>query len=420
MKIRIIYIALILLLPLAVQGQATEPLKIGVISDTHYLSEKLMDGGYAVEDYMYASGRMIQYTPAILDSVMHFYLHSNWKPDVLLICGDITKDGERQSHIDFAKKLKPLQEAGTKVFVIPGNHDINVPDPIGYVGNRTYQTENTSPEEFVHIYNRCGYADAFDRDTASLSYAAVLDEHTWLVAIDAAQYKRYTNRTLSEGRISQETEKWIVNILDEAKSKNISVIGMMHWGITEHFMYQSALMKNYLVDDYGRLRQLFADKGMRVIFTGHCHANDITTYLSPEGNKLHDVETASLSSYPFAYRFVYYYPDQANVMTFNINSLPENLRLVDESKGNLLRIGKQLAKNKLKALYMTSPKETEDILTEFAAQLFILHMAGDETITPELQSLADDLNKINNQMGGDISDFELDFFPSDNNTVIQF
>jgi 3',5'-cyclic AMP phosphodiesterase CpdA len=107
---------------------AGKPIKIGVITDTHYLSEKLTDDGYALQDYIQVSGKNIKDAPAVLDKVLDDYLHSDI--EVLLVNGDMTKDGEKQSHLDFVNKLKPLQDKGVKVFVIPGNHDINMPNSV--------------------------------------------------------------------------------------------------------------------------------------------------------------------------------------------------------------------------------------------------------------------------------------------------
>lgn len=415
MKSFFLYISLLFL---AVQLHATEPLKIGVISDIHYLSPQLMDNGYAIDNYMLNSGRMVKYTPALLDSALTFYQNKN--TDVLLICGDITKDGERQSHMDFAAKLEKLRNNGTKIFVIPGNHDINMPNPLKYIGNKTFKTDNISPDDFAEIYQNYGYKNAIKRDNATLSYVGVLDENKWLLAIDAAQYKQYTTKSLSGGKIPESTEKWIVEVLDEAKVKGIEVIGMMHWGITEHFMYQSAVMENCLVDDWQRLSTLFADKGLKVLFTGHCHANDITLYISPEKNKLYDIETSALCSYPFAYRLAYYYPDQMSVISFNVPSLPGVPHLAEKSKSYLKTIGKRLAKSKLTSLKLDYPVETQDILTDIAAQIFILHVEGDEEMTPGLQNSIDNLNRMTNGLAGDIYNLELDFFPADNHAVLKF
>jgi len=390
---------------------------MGVITDTHYLSEKLMDDGYALQDYIYTNGKNIKATPAVLDKVIDDYLQSDI--EVLLICGDMTKDGARQSHLDFVNKLKPLQDKGVKVFVVPGNHDINMPTAMEYKGNKKLPVANISPEEFSDIYAGCGYGDALKRDTASLSYVATLGENTWLLTIDAARYKEYKTRSISGGKISPTTEKWIVGVLDEAREKNIRVVGMMHWGLTEHIMYQSIFFKDYLVDDWSRFANLFADKGMKAVFTGHFHSNDISVFTSDAGNKIYDIETGTLSAYPFAYRFVDVYPGKMNIRTKNITSIPDNPNLAEEDKLRMQALSEQLAMQKLKGLgYKLSP----EVLPQFAevlSRIFILHSFGDEKPDERLKLSIKNLAEAMNAPV-DLDDIELDFPPADNNVEIVF
>ncbi len=390
---------------------------MGVISDTHFLSEKMMDDGYALNDYILSSGRNVKDIPAVLDNVLADYLQSDIQ--VLLVSGDITKDGEKQSHIDFVKRLKPLQDKGVKVIVIPGNHDINIPNSVEFKGNKQLPVANVSPKEFVDIYADCGFRNAIERDSVSLSYVAELNDNTWLLAIDGAKYKEYKVRTISSGRILPETEKWIVDILDLARQKNIQVIGMMHWGLTEHIMYQSVFFKDYLVQDWQRLANLFADKGMKAIFTGHLHCNDISVFTSEKGNKVYDIETGTLSTYPFTYRFVDLNSRGMNIKTKNIRTIPNNPNLFEDGKWHLQSLADKMAVQKLKGLgYNLSP----DILAQFGntiSQVFILHAYGDEKIDSKLNTSIKVLAKM---MGSpvDLTDVQLDFPPADNNVEILF
>ena len=42
---------------------------------------------------------------------------------MLILSGDLTNNGEKESHIDIAEKLKEIEKNGTAVYVIPGNHE---------------------------------------------------------------------------------------------------------------------------------------------------------------------------------------------------------------------------------------------------------------------------------------------------------
>jgi len=396
---------------------AQNPVKLGVITDTHYLSEQLMDDGKAVEDYILASGKNIKATPAVLDKVLDDYLKSDI--EVLLICGDITKDGEKQSHLDFVKKLKPLQDKGVRIFVIPGNHDINMPNSFKYAGGKKLSVANISSVEFEEIYAGCGYNGSIKRDTTSLSYVAKLNKETWLLALDAARYKEYGSISISGGKISPVTETWILNVLREAKSKGIQVIGMMHWGLTEHIIYQDTFFKDYLVDDWQRLANLFADNEMKVIFTGHFHSNDISLFTSDKGNKIYDVETGTLSSYPFAYRFVELYPDRINISTKNITEVPGYPGLAEKDKARMQILAKRMAVQKLKGLGFSLPTEITGQMADILSQVFVLHLYGDEKPDEALKASMQRFSMLLDS-SEDIDEISLDFPPADNNVEIVF
>lgn len=416
-KIKHKYTLLYIFLFLGLGVWASEPIKIGVISDTHYLSEKFMEKGTALDNYVSSSGKNVKDVPAILDKVLNEYLSSDI--EVLLVCGDITKDGERQSHIDFKDKIKPLQDKGIKVYVIPGNHDINMPNSVEFKGNKSLPVPTISSDEFLKIYADCGYNDAIKRDKESLSYVARLNEDTWLLAIDAARYQEYTARSISAGRIKPETEKWISGVLADAKNKGIQVIGMMHWGLTEHIMFQSMFFKDYLVEDWERLANLFADNGMKAIFTGHFHSNDITAFTSDRSNVIYDIETGTLSSYPFSYRFIELNKKGMDAKTKNIIVIPNNPNLAEEDKSRMKILSEKRAIQKLKSMGYDLPNA---VLSQFASvlgEVFILHAYGDEKVDYSLRlaikALADDMDTL-----ADIDDIELDFPPADNNVEIVF
>lgn len=411
-----VLIKIFLLISIAVG--ATEPYRIALITDLHYLSPKLMDGGYAVDNYMQTTGRMIKYTPEVLDSILSHISNEDTNIQCLLISGDLTKDGEHQSHLDLAEKLAKLKSKGIQSYVIPGNHDINMPNAMQYIGNKSLRTESISATDFLEIYNDYGYNNCFSRDTTSLSYATIIqtDAHkreTWLIAIDAARYEEYKTSSISSGRIKPSTEQWVLNILEQAKSKGAQVYGMMHWGLTEHFPMQGELMPNYIVNDWKRIADRFADNGMSLIFTGHSHANDITKHVSPKGNTIHDVETGTLSSYPFTYRIIEDSPSKANIYTYRIESINSNPNLGNESKDILERITYKMIQSRVNRFAPNIDAERKDYLSNLLAKLFLMHAHGDETLFEEY-------NNIIKQLGNEyeITDFNLDLDPMDNDITI--
>ena len=82
------------------------------------------------------------------------------------------------------------------------------------------------------------------------------------------------------------------------------MIGLQHHGMVPHFSMEPDLLPMYLVNDYERLAQVYADAGMDYIFTGHMHANDIAAVTTEAGNTLYDIETGSVVTYPSPARSV--------------------------------------------------------------------------------------------------------------------
>ena len=113
---------------------ATSQLKIAVVSDIHYLDPSLLTNnaaaGDAFQNYIAADPKLIEYSDPIFRKVIADL--KTEKPDILLVPGDLTKDGERVSHESVAHFLAELKSTGIKVFVVPGNHDINNPEARSY------------------------------------------------------------------------------------------------------------------------------------------------------------------------------------------------------------------------------------------------------------------------------------------------
>ncbi len=404
---------------------ASEPLRIGVISDTHFLSEQLMDNRYAVQEYVDKSGRDVISSPEIIDQVVADYLASNI--DVLLVSGDMTKDGEKQSHIDFREKLRPLYDKGVKIFVIPGNHDVNIKSPVRYQGNKSFPTEGIEDKGFREIYADYGYGQAVMQHTGSLSYATKLDESTLLLAIDASEYNQLKKRPNSSGSISKELKEWIELVLTSGKELNncTRVVTMMHWGLAEHFPMQGTLMPDYLVHDYKNIATLLADHGVQLIFTGHFHANDISSFTTEKSNTIYDVETGALISYPFAYRFVDLYEDHAKIETRNITSIASKTNLVEESKETLRKIASAQALHLIRSKKADFPTvfSEDDFkqLANIASEVFLLHLAGDEVIPEKMKKEISDLfNKNGMPIDEDADILNFDLPPKDNNLTISF
>lgn len=395
---------------------ASGPIKIGVISDLHFLSPRLASESDALSAYESATGRKIGEMHEVLEHVLNGLQLE--KIDLLLICGDLTNHGEKESHSDLTERLQSVRQSGIKVAVVPGNHDINIPDAKSYTGAKTVPAEGISESDFVKLYAPFGYGDAFSRDSSSLSYAMTIDETTWLLCLDTSRYGEYTRSSVSGGRILPQTLQWAVDLLRKAREKGVTVLGMMHHGLVEHMPYQALFFSDYLVDGWQQRAATLADEGLRVVFTGHFHSNDITRLISPGGNPIYDVETASLAGFPFAYRIIQLEEGKLSIDTRFVTSIPSNPDLETQSRQRAAELTRKVARNRIRAIGIPLPAETESALTELLVEMHLLHLRGDERPDEALVQAIQNLAGLLDGTAGE-TDFQLDFPPADNRLVIE-
>ena len=299
---------LVPVLPLA----AAAPLRLTVAADTHFQCSA--DLGAFSEDYTahllnpelygYAStqGQMHYESEAILAELLAAFEASD--SDYLLIAGDLTC-GKRPSHLAFAKHLhRAEQTSGKRIFVINGNHDCAAE------GSET----EISMEDFRNIYAEFGYNEAVSRHNSSASYAVDLNEQYRLLAIDSCFYGE------DDGKLGADVFRWIKTQTKQAKADGKMLIAMMHHSILPHYELQPIL------DRWQIYAAWFADHGIRIVLTGHIHANDISSTVSDRGNVLYDIQTGALISAPNAWR----------ELCFDGNGVAVTTRFTEKIDGSLL------------------------------------------------------------------------------------
>jgi 3',5'-cyclic AMP phosphodiesterase CpdA len=278
-------------------------LKIAVISDIHYMDPSLLpenpETDVAFQTYLAYDPKLIALSDPIFRKVISDLKKE--KPDIVLIPGDLTKDGELISHGKVIDLLHKLVDSGIKVFVVPGNHDVNNPEAWNF---KTSTNPGTiSAEDFASKYGDFGYDDAIYRDGNSLSYICQPYKKLWILGIDACKYADNIDKAIVGGTIKPETMAWIQEKMEEARDKKITVLAMMHHGILQHYYGQQELDPGYLVDNWQQDAVAFMEAGIKLVFTGHYHANDISQ-MAIGKNTLSDVETGSLVTAPSPYRMM--------------------------------------------------------------------------------------------------------------------
>ena len=286
-------------------------MKICVISDTHYYPLNYVSDCEDYKTYVGGDPKMLAESGSIIDSALAMIKKD--QPDLVLISGDLTKDGEKLGHQELAEKLQKIEdETDAEVFVINGNHDIyNYQDSCTFENGKKEQATTTTPADFKEIYANFGYNGEHDaqyytppegKQAGGLSYSVTVGDYV-IIGIDSGRYSpdadtgMDTNEHITAGRIDTSLLPWVKKQVENAIAAGKTPIGLMHHGLVPHFSKEAELLSEYVVDDWQEMATTLADAGMRYIFTGHMHANDIAEYTSVSGNTIYDLETGSLAAY---------------------------------------------------------------------------------------------------------------------------
>jgi hypothetical protein len=98
----------------------------------------------------------------------------------------------------------------------------------------------------------------------------------------------------------------------------------MHHGLVEHYTGQNYFDPGYVTDNWQATADALMADGLKVIFTGHYHANDVTPRMNA-GNVIYDIETGSLVSTPVPYRIVMLKNKQLDISTKHVTSINATL-----------------------------------------------------------------------------------------------
>lgn len=289
------------------QIKSGEDINFFIASDPHHLSRETYDNGEAFERFLTTGdGKLLNYSGEIFDAFTMDI--KNKKPDVLIVTGDLTGNGEKESHVEFAQKLKLIKKSGICVFVIPGNHDIENPWARNYIEDELIKIDSITDDEFAEIYSSYGYSDAVSRDPNSLSYLVTPAEDIWLLMLDSAIYNRNKLRDgpVMGGEISPKTIEWIKECGNLAKENNAQIIAAMHHSLIDH---SEVINENYTIENNEKVIEVFQNLGIEIVLTGHIHLQDIKSY-KKDNKTIYDIATSCLSAHPNQYGILKFEPDK--------------------------------------------------------------------------------------------------------------
>lgn len=265
------------------QTMKEKPVSIIVATDLHYLSSKLTDKGKFFTNMVnHADGKNMYYVEEITDAFVYTMLKE--KPEVLIISGDLTFNGEKESHLDLKKKLSKIEKNGTQILVMPGNHDVDRSSAAAFLGEDYKLVDSVTKDEFAKIYQKDGLQQSLQKDNHSLSYVYKVRKDLSILMVDSNAQK--------ENVISDETLKWIETVLKEAQASGIKMLAVSHQNILVH---NPRFKDGFLVGQAEQLERLYRKYGVVANLSGHIHIQHISHQDFPE------ILTSSLLVSPHQY-----------------------------------------------------------------------------------------------------------------------
>ncbi len=286
-----VFLALLMLIPPVAFASAQSDSDCGfaVATDLHYV-HPLSDADARWSDTMEmtfnSSGSMQNESGFIIDEFLR-QCANNKDCDYVFICGDIVTYGRDRvtDHEDVAAKFRKFEkETGKQVYVINGNHDNGV-------------GSQTDSAKFREIYNEFGYDNAFSVDETCCSYATELNDKYVLIALDSFDEQYMLANGVDTARL-----KWVKEQTDYAKKVGKYPIVIMHHNLLEHQPLEALINDKYIVSMPHTVATLFAQWGIKLVFSGHTHMNDTASLTTASGKVIYDFCNAALNSYPLNYK----------------------------------------------------------------------------------------------------------------------
>ncbi len=353
--------------------------RFAVMTDMHYYPVSLVNSrSRSYLEYLKQDAKLTLESEAVIKAAIKDMIKR--RVEFVVLAGDVTNEGERLSHEQLAILLKEFTANGIQVFITPGNHDINNGLAYSLLGDTPQKIDSITASDFEEIYYDYGFRQAYSRDTATLSYCTQIKPGLRIITLDASQYKEKAERPLPDGILNEETVRWAENMISKAVTHGDRILGVMHHGLVEHFHDQGKTFSAFLVKNYEEIGARLARAGLDFVFTGHLHAQDVSSAIY-DGITIYDIETAALTSAPFAWRLLTLKPDELNIETRYIDD-------IDFDYGSELPFRQWAMKKvwngllELEAYFLKQhnglSEEQTRIVAPYYARAFMAHFCGDE------------------------------------------
>ena len=302
----------------------SKDLKFYQITDLHHYALELGTEGKAFEKICLSDQKCLAETGAMIDAYFDKIIEDT-ETNIVLVTGDVTCNGAKESHLDLIPKLQRLKDAGKSVYLTTGTHDYYREDGNGTgkaekcVGDRLLTATRTKREELLELYHDFGLSEAISIHKPSHSYCVKLQEGYRLLCLNDDGDEFFCG-------YYDDCLQWIKEQIDDAKANGDYIFAVTHHPVLPPSPIYPLFSKRDMLGNYEETSDFLADNGVKFIFTGHTHMMNIGKKTTAKGNDFYDINTASAVGYPSAMRKVVMTETEVQVDSVQIENFDWDLK----------------------------------------------------------------------------------------------
>ena len=272
-----------------------KPTSFYLLTDTHYVSKQNWVEPGAFTRRERGDQIALKLSPEILDSFIEKILADD-TVDTVLFTGDNVNDGDMNSHYEFRARLEKLTAAGKKVYVTEATHDYCSPngedecflhESVRYTETGVEPIPCMHKSELFDFYYDYGPKQAISVHRESGSYVIQLGEGVRLcMIVDNGNGRSHCG--LFEDGIA-----WLTDEIHAAKAAGDCMLLAVHHPVIAPWEVYRHMADYEMYGGYRELWKLMCEEGVRVVFTGHTHVQNIRKYTDGEGRWFVDVSTVA-------------------------------------------------------------------------------------------------------------------------------
>lgn len=288
-----------------------KPLDLIVFTDAHYYSKKLGVDSPSYKAFSNKSQKEVKDSEEIIAAAFAQIAKSDCEN--VIFSGDATCDGDYDSHLEFVQMLYALKKCGKRVFAITSTHDYRGEGfTYKYTGDEREKIPAAQRDELAKMYREFGPSEAISVYNDGMSYVIDLDENYRLFALNSDRDDH------CRSGYPEKMKDWIKENVEQARADGKECIAFTHHPLVSPSPFYSLIGKNDMMGGHPEIREMLADLGIELVFTGHSHIHDISYIVSEKGNVLYDISTSALVGYPGYMRRITVKENEYDIKSENI------------------------------------------------------------------------------------------------------